>query len=362
MIGIAAIVVWTTITTLTSTNRPLSMETMKLVIASVVLFIAYLVAAPKMPLAAGAAILSAAIPNACMLLLQWFDIFNIVNREELASGMWGQRYGLTGLLGNANDAGVYLLVTLIVAASLAMESRGGLRRAAIAMTALIAVGMFATVTLTTMIAAIAAFGVLAMARVRARWRFALVALAIAIVFAGIAMSSSAIRKRVHESVGLVRSGNVSRALSGRPNAWLAAWRMFAQHPLVGVGPGCFKYQFFDEKIGIARDHPMLGMELWQNFGEAHNDHLQVLAETGLPGYALFLFVIGLVGMRSFRRCDPNDERARFVHTVALPAVTGLLVSAIAQFPMELSATRIAYLFLFAMCCGWCPESKWSAAS
>lgn len=360
--AVAAIVVWTGITTLTSTNRVLSWDAFQLVLASVVLFFAYLLIAPRMPLAGAAVIFAGAVPNAFVLMLQWFDVWNFVDLTDMNATAYGRRLGLTGLLGNANDAGVYLLVNLIVAVALAFETRGALRKIAIAISLLIAAGMLATMTLTSMVGALAAFSVMAFIRARSKRRLVLAAVAFAAVIAGVALASTSIRHRVRDNINLVRSGQITRALSGRPIAYVAAWRMFVRHPLLGVGPGCFKFHFFDMKVEIARDYPAMILEQSQNFGEAHNDHLQILAENGVFGYVLFVAVNAFIATRCLRRRDDDDDRRRFVRAVALPAVVGLFVSALAQFPVELAATRITYLFLYALCCSWCMEPRWSDAS
>jgi O-antigen ligase len=94
-----------------------------------------------------------------------------------------------------------------------------------------------------------------------------------------------------------------------------------------------------------------------NFGEAHNDHLQVLAGTGLVGYGFMLAAIALLASRSFiRRADDDDERARFARLASLPLAIGFSVSALAQFPLELAAALTAYLFYSALCVAWSTES------
>ena len=40
-----------------------------------------------------------------------------------------------------------------------------------------------------------------------------------------------------------------------------------------------------------------------NFGETHNDHLQVAAETGLPGYVLLAGAMALLAIPARRRRD-----------------------------------------------------------
>ena len=65
--------------------------------------------------------------------------------------------------------------------------------------------------------------------------------------------------------------------------FLTAADMTRDHPLLGVGPGCFKYHYMAYRVAQRDRHPGAWTEGYpMNWGEAHNDHLQVAAETGLP--------------------------------------------------------------------------------
>ncbi|MGH9456431.1 MAG: hypothetical protein ACRD2J_02175, partial [Thermoanaerobaculia bacterium] len=92
-----------------------------------------------------------------------------------------------------------------------------------------------------------------------------------------------------------------------------------------------------------------------NFGEAHNDYLQVLAVTGAPGLALFLAGLILVGRISIgRRGDAGiaDDRSRFARTLALPLAVAVAVMAAASFPLELGPTIWSQLFFAALALRW----------
>ncbi len=77
------------------------------------------------------------------------------------------------------------------------------------------------------------------------------------------------------------------ALIERAAHWYAAWRMFAQHPWLGVGTGQY-----------ATRYPSVALPRWQDpLGHAHNYYLNVLAEGGLIGLGSYLlFVLLAFGM------------------------------------------------------------------
>lgn len=114
--------------------------------------------------------------------------------------------------------------------------------------------------------------------------------------------------------------------SGRTDIWKVGWRMVEDQPVIGVGAGNFQ---------VASIHYLLAPGVI-NFDEyivdqptvAHNAYLQVLAETGLVGLALF--VILLLGcliaagraIRMFRRLD--DEEGALVAAATLVGIAALL--------------------------------------
>ena len=139
--------------------------------------------------------------------------------------------------------------------------------------------------------------------------------------------------------------------------WHAAWRVFARHPVVGVGPGLRSLSW----------HPTTGGT--QIFSYAHNEYLQLLADLGVLGLALS--ITGLVSIAALLRrnwpvastidphqpadpnhssdpanpanpCDPIDlanpmdmvgpvEGARSISVAAVAIGTALLVSMTVDF-------------------------------
>src|SRR5206468_2479690 len=120
--------------------------------------------------------------------------------------------------------------------------------------------------------------------------------------------------RIVRWLAAAKSGHIDDILANRGAGILGAWEMFKDHPLVGVGPANYRYAFYDYKLRVEDQHPTLTLQTTRasQFGEAHNDHLQTLAQTGVPGYALFLTAAILVAARSFRRLG-NGVEGKFAH-------------------------------------------------
>jgi O-antigen ligase len=143
-------------------------------------------------------------------------------------------------------------------------------------------------------------------------------------------------------------------LSNRVPAWRAGAQMFADHPLLGTGPGTFHYHYLEYRIGDLDRYPnRLYARIW-NFGETHNDHLQIAAETGLPGYLIFIAALALVAscsLASNRSAEPSATE-RFAGVFGLPYAVLVFTVAIAQFPLQVAATSTLYLYLAAITVAW----------
>jgi len=68
---------------------------------------------------------------------------------------------------------------------------------------------------------------------------------------------------------------------GRLDLWNVAWRLFATHPLLGVGPDNFRHYYGAE----------LGLEGWDQRVQANNLYLELLADLGVLGLAAFAWVV-----------------------------------------------------------------------
>ncbi len=87
---------------------------------------------------------------------------------------------------------------------------------------------------------------------------------------------------------------------GRMRAWGVAWRVFLDHPVVGVGPRNFMvvYRRYDDA-----EHTRV----------AHSSYFQLLAESGLPGLAIFLALIATTLLQLQRLATARGDPWVAVH-------------------------------------------------
>jgi len=189
-------------------------------------------------------------------------------------------------------------------------------------------------------------------------RLGLAAVAIAGVSLAVALFTlPPLKARVERARRAIAAKDYDDLISARSTAFLAAAHMTRDHPLFGVGPGAFGWHYFDYKLAIETRSPRLAASGARtfNFSSAHNDHLQVASETGLPGYALMLAALVLLASLTLRHPPDTTPRDEFVTALALPLVAAFFVLALAQFPLELVAPSHAFLYQAALLIAWRPR-------
>jgi len=354
-IVIGAILAWTAVATLTSTNRLLSEQSLITTLAGVAIYVAARLIAPRLTTDALAVVLAAASGNAIVVILQELHIWNPFHFPPEIEG----HVQSVGLLGNPNDVGVFLVAPALAAAAAAVVVPGWRRLMYLGFTALLFAGIVASRTRTAMIAYVAAIIVAALLRT---WRQGVTVAVVLIIAATIALRpSTPFGKHFLELVQAARTRDYPVLFSERVVPFLSAIEMVREHPATGVGPGCYKYEFMDTRLELDHRYRPEWTRGWpMSFAETHNDHLQVAAETGLPGYAIFLSALVVLAWPSRRQAAiaagtavPGEPvRRSFAHAFRAPLAAAFFVAALAQFPLQIAAPRLAFIMLAALAVGW----------
>jgi len=344
---VSAVIVWTGFTSLIAINRTLSAYAFAWTFTvAVILLSTYVVIGERRRMSDLVPLLVPALANAIIAICQATRIWSPVRLE--GDMPWG-----TALIGNPNDTGAFFVAPVLVATALAIVSRRW--RVACAVAAVVMfLGLVAARSATATIACIAGLACIAITASTHRWR-TLLALVAAGVIAGTVLTATG-RVSINDVRRLKQIDALNQRLSYRVPPFLAAWRIFLDHPLTGVGPGCWAPLYFDYKIAIDRDHPRL-FHSGDNssFAEVHNDHLEILAETGLPGYLLFIASLAFIGYQSFAKSgDERDasDTGRLARLLAFPAAATLAVLCLAHFPLQLASATSSFVFVFATVVGW----------
>jgi O-antigen ligase len=337
--------VWAAITTATSTQRALSIDSMVTVGTTCLLFLVTWFVAPQVRLVLFDLLVPAVGLNVTLAALQEYGIYNPFKVHEFIS----RHLTATGFIGNPNIVGSYaaLVTVILVAAAFRVH---GFRRVWYLLGAVAGVvGVLVSDTETAVI--VMGVGLLALAVGKSMKRVLVVTgVLLVVLVAGIVFRVPVVR----EIVSLpqrIQQGGLETALSGRVAPALIALKMTRERPLFGFGPGTYGFHFMPRRIALTGERKGSSPGIATNFGEVHNDHLQILAEAGVPAYLLFLAFILLI-LRIAWRSDAVTERAQIARIVALPLALAFLVLCLAQFPLHVAVARQLLVTIAGLIAGW----------
>ncbi|MGZ4276388.1 MAG: O-antigen ligase family protein [Solirubrobacteraceae bacterium] len=196
---------------------------------------------------------------------------------------------LAGPIGEKNRYAQVLLVLLPLAVALArIERRRALRLLGAACAALILCGAMLTFSR----GAAVALGILVLAMAAVKMitlRQLLVGVLAAVALVVVVAPDYVTRVQTLGSADAAfsQSPGTDAAIQGRATENLAAFYVFRDHPLLGVGPGQF-FARYSSQYGNALDLRFLA-----NNRRAHSLYLEIAADTGLLGLAAFLAIVGV---------------------------------------------------------------------
>jgi len=271
---------------------------------------------------------------AAIAILQFHGIYQPYSFAGIAES---SRFAIGSLAGNVGDLSACLVLPAIVAqAELARGKRVGLSAAALV---LCLYGLAVTQTFSA-IAGVAAGTVVFWALQISRRRAAVAVAALAGAVVLLLAFAGPVRERGLAKVGEIAGGDWNAVLTGRLDGWRAAVWMAREHPLTGVGVGAYRTEFIRAKTALLRE----GVAFFPEqpnvvFANAHNELLEVAAETGWPGLAVFAF--GLVQLaRRLRLWRPpggaGSTSAESPIALAWAGIAAIGVLALANFPFRIA--------------------------
>ncbi len=132
----------------------------------------------------------------------------------------------------------------------------------------------------------------------------------------------------------------------RLNRWASGWRMLEERPWLGWGPGTYMFQYApfqkpNEKTIISTNAA--------DVGGIHSEYLNPLVEMGIPGFVLFMLIIGFSLQRAmslyYRLQDP------YIKNTLLIAMLGLvtyLTHGVLNDYLDIDKTALLYWSFLAM--------------
>lgn len=227
-----------------------------------------------------------------------------------------------GTLGDPNELAAVLVPGMILAAAFAITLKRAplIRVMAAVASVLCAAGVFVTLSRGGLIATV--FALLVSLFVAGRWRVQALLLTLLVALGGFVYFGYVASEDAVERVTQVEGG------SGRTDLWTVGLRMVEAEPVHGVGAGNFQaasVHYLLEPGVLRRDEFIV-----DNPKSAHNTYLQVLAELGFVGLALFLSILlfslfcMLRAARIFERL--GEEGLELLARALLVALAGVLAA------------------------------------
>ncbi|MBD3386060.1 hypothetical protein GF407_14185 [candidate division KSB1 bacterium] len=130
-------------------------------------------------------------------------------------------------------------------------------------------------------------------------------------------------------------------IRGRLTEMLAAVLVFLDHPILGVGPGQYTPYYSVEYM----NNPQIAFRQLDEPRRAHNMYLELAAETGIVGLALFMVIVGLL-LYNLKKAAAmfSSSNRKYADLAALWAVAIYTYLVTALF-LHLSYQRYYWLFL-----------------
>jgi O-antigen ligase len=129
--------------------------------------------------------------------------------------------------------------------------------------------------------------------------------------------------------------DASRQGASRNEIWRLTLRMFASHPVLGVGMGAYW-------VALPAFHDASGTTRPQ---EAHNDYLELLASGGLVGFAIALWFAVVVFRRTRKNLQSANSFRRAVCFGATIGIIGVAIHSLVDFGLHMMVNALVFTTL-----------------
>ncbi len=163
----------------------------------------------------------------------------------------------------------------------------------------------------------------------------IVLLVLGVILGTLWLGGDRLALRIDESREQLSSEDVLRTGVSRQEIWKASWRLFATHPVLGVGMGAYWAAIPTVHAGSGAMTPR----------EAHNDYLELLASGGLVGAALFAWFVVVVCRRTRENLRSANRFRRAACYAAAIGIAGVAVHSLLDFGLHLMANALVFTTL-----------------
>ncbi len=129
--------------------------------------------------------------------------------------------------------------------------------------------------------------------------------------------------------------------ASRTEIWRASLKMFAAHPILGIGFGGYW-------IGITAYHDASGLMTPQ---EAHNDYLEILSSGGIIGFAIAVWFACVVIRATRKNLSTDKGYMRAARLGAVLGITGAAAHSLFDFGLHIFANAFVFIALLSIATG-----------
>lgn len=225
------------------------------------------------------------------------------------------RLRIAGSMFDPNDT-AYLLVSFFPLTFYFVRFNEGLIKRLVAAGAIC--GAVATILLTGSRGGILAFGavmlIVFLTRIAGIGKGTKILVALVLATTGLLMGDRIDVERYLTLTDLSDDYNLSSP-GGRLELWKAAIGLSLANPLTGVGVECFTWAHYLARVDIG--------DAYRRYHAVHNSFLQIAAEVGLVGFAVYLLII-VRSLQTFLRAGRSQPQSRMPGTGELSALGGYM--------------------------------------
>lgn len=150
----------------------------------------------------------------------------------------------------------------------------------------------------------------------------------------------------------IKEGSEQLRNTSRRDIWLASWRLFEAHPIIGSGFGGYW-------VAVTKHHNASGDYTPQ---QAHNDYLEILAGGGLLGAFLIALTIFAFVRVARSQLNASDRFRRAACYGALVGLAGIAVHSLVDFGLHVTINALVFVALAVIATVEIPASHNSSES
>ncbi|MDL2716279.1 MAG: hypothetical protein PT977_00870 [Acidobacteriota bacterium] len=289
------------------------------------------------PAAAATLMAAGAFTGTLAALQRWTGLF------RMPLDVPEPRFLAAGLIGNAGDVGMALVVPALLLFTSAVTARAARTRALAALGLLFALlGLLATEAVGPALA----FGAGALLYVALDFRRRRFAFFVLVAAALLAVATGA-GQRAMVKLRQMRTGDIAAATTQRDIGLFAAREMARTRPLLGAGPGAFSNRFVPARLAAEErtGRRLVHRSGSAHFDNAHSEPVTLAAEAGMPAAcAAIVAALALIWGLFFRRRDESPSEGPPVDAL-LASLVGVAFLALGDFPFRIAVASGPAAFL-----------------